>query len=661
MAPKRSRSPDSYKVSASPKPQRRRANKPRPSAEWVEISAEEVERAKAPRLRGALRGLNPNVVLMPRATQGPTTASADVDDETTNLRSSFRGGRNTAAIYSAKYHPMDDITRPKRAEKITGRRARMDLTDDESNESEPELGNDDDSHITIDDDDRGMRIGATQHTPDPAATRHSKRSEARKAVIYNAKCHPQDYALPGFRTRHLARQGATRPKSSKESASENEVNEVSDRNAAEPVEIFSGVEDSESEAEDDEVTRPEIANSDATPTPEASPGRSPAVPRRSYRNDMPGEPRRPHLQDATSDVDAIHTGHHLTGHGYNGEHDDPLQLFQDDGPHHSSGFISDAIRVAADFLGQTNARNDPDEPVQPSQPAALAIVRPYSTQRPATQLPADPPIRDPSPENAHPPVNSPATQRSTFHAINALAAKTLSPVRPSSRIGHIETIAAAVTSVADTDTASYSLLHAAAAAGNSSIVPQTTASKANRAASAATRTSSMVYGSVPSRVASSTTRRRSTDGSTGSREEPPLSSHFEDAFVLQMVPEALNGYTLSQLEKSDTTTDDSLDDLNGRCHEAGTSTSAQAPAQDQEPAASNQRPVLQPIDGSIPRPRSIFGLFNNETMAQPAVLKQSQIDSLAVKRSIMEGRSMERSSSFSGVQSGCEESDHEEM
>ncbi|OQN97282.1 hypothetical protein B0A48_16346 [Cryoendolithus antarcticus] len=635
MAPKRSRSRDSEKVSASPKPQRRRADRPRPSAEWVEIPPDELEPAKAPRLRGVLRGLDPKAVLTPPATKGAKTASFDDDDEELpGLRSSLREGRNTVAIYSAKYHPMDDVTRPKRAERITGRRARVDLSDDESNGTEPNLGNDDDSDVTIDDDDSGMRVGATQHSPDPGATRHSKRSEARKAVIYNAKCHPQDYALPGFRTRRLARQGATRPRSSKRSAREDEVDDVSDGHGAEveTVEISSSVEESESDAEGDQIDRPEIGNSDASQTLSASPGRSPAVPRRSYRNALPGEPRRPRLQNAASDVDAIHIGQYLTGHGYHGQDDDPLQLFAEAESPKSSRTISKAIRGAEEYLSQTIAPYGPDDPaasseVQPSKPAALAIVRPYSTQRPATQLPADPPTRDSALESSHSPNRSPAPQRSIFRSISA-PAKTSSPVRPNVPNDHDETTVPAGIDTAITDTAILSLLNTTGAVETSSNVPQTTASKANRASSAAIRTSctihnSKIYNSAHSRVASSTTIRRSTDGSIGSREEMPPSSHFEDAFVPDIPPGITGGYTLSQLEKPDSTTGDSLDDLTEYCNVNGIPTSAQVPIDDPRPTTSNQRPALQPIDGNISCPRSIFGPYNDETMAQPAVLKQS--------------------------------------
>nr|OQO15489.1 hypothetical protein B0A51_17114 [Rachicladosporium sp. CCFEE 5018] len=525
MAPKRSRSRDSEKVSASPKPQRRRADRPRPSTEWVEIPPDELEPAKAPRLRGVLRGLDPKAVLTPPATKGAKKASFDDDDEELpGLRSSLREGRNTVAIYSAK----------------------VDLSDDESNETEPNFGNDDDSDVTIDDDDSGMRVGATQHSPDPGATRHSKRSEARKAVIYNAKCHPQDYALPGFRTRHLARQGATRPRSSKRSAREDKVDDVIDGHGAEveTVEISSSVEESESDAEDDQIDRPEIANSDASQTLSASPGRSPAVPRRSYRNALPGEPRRRRLQNAASDVDAIHIGKYLTGHGYHGQDDDPLQLFAEAESPKSSRTISKATRGAEEYLGQTNAPYGPDDPaalseVQPSKPAALAIVRPYSTQRPATQLPADPPTRDSLLESSHSPNRSPAPQRSVFRPINA-PAKTSSPVRPNVPNDHDETIVTAGIDTAVTDTAIVSLLN-----------------------------------------------------------------------------------TTGALEKSDSTTGDSLDDLTEYCNVDGIPTSAQVPTEDPRPTTSNQRPALQPIDGNISRPRSIFGPFNDETMAQPAVLKQS--------------------------------------
>ncbi|OQO09475.1 hypothetical protein B0A48_04875 [Cryoendolithus antarcticus] len=652
-------------VSASSKSQRRRANRLRPSAEWVEIPSDEIEQSRVPRLRGALRGLDPNAVLTPPATKGAKAASCDDNDEPSNLRSSLREGRNTAAIYSAKYHPMDDVTRPKRAERITGRCAKADSTDDDdSNESEPELGNDDDSDVTMDDDDRGMRIGATQHNPDPAATRHSKRSEARKAVIYNAKCHPQDYALPGFRTRHLARQGAARPKSSKKSSHDDQPDE--DQEAGVTVEISSGDEEGRSDADNDEVDRPGIADSDATPTPEESPGRSPAVPRRSYRNDLPGEPRRPRLQNAASDVDAIHAGHFLTGHGLDGIDDDPLHLFTKFEQVQRSGTISKTIRTMEALLGDINEPGNLDEPALKSQkkeskPAALTTVRPYSTQRHASQSETDRPVHNSGQQSSRP-LESDLQQHSTFKPINR-SAKPSSP----SKISNCSTPSDALTTALDddkmageTDIASVSLLNATGAVNTSSTLPHSAAPRAKRVSSAALQPSSTTRVPGIARVASSYTLRRSTNGSTGSREEMPPSSHFEDAFVPPIPPETTGGYTLSQLEKSDSATDDSLDDASKYCGEGGRATSAQVPAQASEPAASKPRPVLQPIDGNVLRPRSIFGPFNDETMAQPAVLKQSQVDSLAVKRRLMEGRGLERSSSFSGTQSELDGSDLEE-
>lgn len=105
--------------------------------------------------------------------------------------------------YSVKYHPMDDVTRPKRAQRITGSRslsAPGSQGEESSSEDEPELssgeGTDSDGSNSSDESDT-----ATARLPDPRATRHSARPEAHKQVNYSKAHHPQDHSLPGFQHR----------------------------------------------------------------------------------------------------------------------------------------------------------------------------------------------------------------------------------------------------------------------------------------------------------------------------------------------------------------------------------------------------------------------------------------------------------------------------
>ena len=106
--------------------------------------------------------------------------------------------------YDMKYHPMDEVTRPKRVAKRTPASCppktniKIDLesSDGSSDIDLDLLSGEDESELESDNKENEL-----VRKPDPRATRHSARSEAQKAVNYSRKHHPQDHGLPGFQRR----------------------------------------------------------------------------------------------------------------------------------------------------------------------------------------------------------------------------------------------------------------------------------------------------------------------------------------------------------------------------------------------------------------------------------------------------------------------------
>lgn len=164
--------------------------------------------------RGPLRDLDPNNVLPTPATQ-PSLKVANSDEDlaiTDEDEASREPPRSTRATrsgrrkvnYDMKYHPMDEVTRPKRAAKRTpaSRRPKtsvevdVEISDASSNIDLDLPSGDDESELESKNSDNEL-----VRKPDPRATRHSARSEARKAVNYSRKHHPQDPGLPGFQRR----------------------------------------------------------------------------------------------------------------------------------------------------------------------------------------------------------------------------------------------------------------------------------------------------------------------------------------------------------------------------------------------------------------------------------------------------------------------------
>jgi hypothetical protein len=123
-----------------------------------------------------------------------TGREASVDAQPRHATRSTRNGR-ADVNYSQKYHPMDEVTRPKRAQRITGSRPRSSFAET-SDEEEPELS----SGESTDADEPSEASGdRATRTPDPGAVRHSSRTAAQKQVNYSIAHHPQDWAISGYR------------------------------------------------------------------------------------------------------------------------------------------------------------------------------------------------------------------------------------------------------------------------------------------------------------------------------------------------------------------------------------------------------------------------------------------------------------------------------
>ncbi|KAI5362940.1 hypothetical protein Slin14017_G066210 [Septoria linicola] len=194
---------------------------PKPSQMFVEVSPEPPE----PRLRGPLRGLNPNINILPNSVQGTVEDEGDDDDNDENVapipnKHTTRAsrGNSKAVSYDMKYHPMDVVTRPNSAA-VRRRSKSVSFAGSDDNEGEAESSDGDVSsqsspqesdgtsaESSKDENDNRPRPTQTvlgRRTPDPCASRHSARRAARKPVIYSTKHHPQDYDLPGFRSRAI--------------------------------------------------------------------------------------------------------------------------------------------------------------------------------------------------------------------------------------------------------------------------------------------------------------------------------------------------------------------------------------------------------------------------------------------------------------------------
>lgn len=287
----------------SPVPGEARKKSRRSTQLSVEIDSDEEARLREPRLSGALRGLNPKNML--ETTQSSIESNKQAEsDEPTPSRHATRASRNgrVPVNYSAKWHPMDDVLRPKRAARITGSRSLSSSAPrdrhhgdehETSDESTPDLLSGDESDVSgsdCDDDDLATRV------PDPKATRRSNRTEAQKPVNYSRAHHPQDHALPGYQ--HLAkrrkRRVATLPKPAKKVIFDEEA--VSSNNEA-----------TESGSED------EMASTGAEePVPRSPPRKRLKTLGRGSVAGVQVKPSLPREESSNTQVEAILRGDHLT-------------------------------------------------------------------------------------------------------------------------------------------------------------------------------------------------------------------------------------------------------------------------------------------------------------------------------------------------------------
>lgn len=146
---------------------------------------------------------------------------------------------------------MDDVTRPKRAQKRRSGSCSFSIpalpdeieTDEETLPSSAG-GSDNESEASGDDADASDQVALVRR-PDPKASRRSSRSQVQKTVNYSAKHHPQDARIPGFQHKARSLREAQRSASKKSKKSKPHAVVIDD-------------EDDEAEAEDgtvDEDTR----------------------------------------------------------------------------------------------------------------------------------------------------------------------------------------------------------------------------------------------------------------------------------------------------------------------------------------------------------------------------------------------------------------------
>jgi hypothetical protein len=88
-----------------------------------------------------MRGLDPDNMLeqpdIEASTEERTMREESIVPATQHVTRSTRNGRSDVN-YSQKYHPMDEVTRPKRAQRITGSRS-MSAAQETSDEEDLEL------------------------------------------------------------------------------------------------------------------------------------------------------------------------------------------------------------------------------------------------------------------------------------------------------------------------------------------------------------------------------------------------------------------------------------------------------------------------------------------------------------------------------------------
>jgi hypothetical protein len=325
-----------------------------------------------------------------------TGREASVDTQPRHATRSTRNGR-ADVNYSQKYHPMDEVTRPRRAARITGSRPPISFADT-SDEEEPELL----SGESTDDDEssEGFDTPATR-MPDPRAVRHSSRAEAQKRVNYSKSYHPQDWAIMGFRrSAKRKRRSLSSDKSSKKSKKQ--------ATRASPIALSS---DKSSESDSDDKDEDDEPPNNQPPADAASPSRSqPEIPdayrvggdgvdEQSLKRNSP--PPLPCGETSSVSVDAIIQGSYIIRKGRSSQaaiaQSDPDEP-DIDGPeinfaNASTREIGDAMGALMDGVATPNATNShstssdnatPDVPIvlQPPITMPTALVTPASMVTP---------------------------------------------------------------------------------------------------------------------------------------------------------------------------------------------------------------------------------------------------------------------------------------
>lgn len=325
-----------------------------------------------------------------------TGREASVDTQPRHATRSTRNGR-ADVNYSAKYHPMDEVTRPKRAARITGSRPPTSFADT-SDEEEPELS---DGESSDDEEPSEGSDAPTTRAPDPRAVRHSSRMEAKKHVNYSKAHHPQDWAIRGFRRS---------AKRKRRSLSSDKPQKKSKKQAApaSPIALSSDeTSDSDSDDEDDEPP----ANHPQMDPP--SPSRSQAERPNTYRVNSDGvdtqSPKRnsvpplPREETSFNRADATIQGSFISSKWYSSQAATEQSGSDEqaiDGPEtnfekKSTAEIGDAMSALIDGVATPNATNShstssdhatPDMPIIAQPPATIqaALVTPASMAVPNT-------------------------------------------------------------------------------------------------------------------------------------------------------------------------------------------------------------------------------------------------------------------------------------
>lgn len=327
-----------------------------------------------------------------------TGREASVDTQPRHATRSTINGR-ADVNYSVKYHPMDEVTRPKRAARITGSRPPTSFADT-SDEEEPELS---DGESSDDEEPSESSDTPTTRAPDPRAVRHSSRAEAQKQVNYSNAHHPQDWAIQGLRRS---------AKRKRRSLSSDKPQKKTKKQAApaSPIALSSDMTSDSDSDDDDEDDEPPASH---RPTDPPSPSRSQAGSPDAYHVDTDdvdaqcpkgnSPPPLPRGESSSVSVDAIIEGSHITQRHRSSraateqsEPDEPnIEDPETDFAKKSTAEIGDAMSALMDGVATPNAtishstgsdHATPDVPMIAQPPATMptALVTPASMAAPNT-------------------------------------------------------------------------------------------------------------------------------------------------------------------------------------------------------------------------------------------------------------------------------------